>query len=132
MLGPPTPGSTTGPGVIHYHCSADRHELEGPQQLEVYIHSTSAGQYQKYVTGFAKRDLFFDNFKKIRLGSQTSTPTNALYCFQKLNRYEHCVMRYKLHKTVHTQLIQSNRVYMVKTTVKVLISVDTSGDSGDH
>ena len=49
MLGPPTPGSTTGPGVTHYHCSADRHELEGPQQLEVYIHSTSAGQYQKYI-----------------------------------------------------------------------------------
>ena len=53
-----------------------------------------------YVTGFAKRDLF-DNFNKIESGSQTSTPTNALYCYQKLNHYEHWVMRYKLHKTVH-------------------------------
>ena len=58
--------------------------------------------YLIYVTGFAKRDLFA-NFMKIELGSLTSTPTDALYCYKKLNHCEHWVMRNKLHKTVHTQ-----------------------------
>ena len=68
-----------------------------PISPQTQCHSLSA-----YVTGFAKRDLFA-NFMKIELGSLTSTPTDALYCYQKLNHCEHWVMRNKLHKTVHTQ-----------------------------
>jgi len=66
----------------------------------------------------------FDNFKKIELGSQTSTPTNAPFCYQKLNHYEHCMMRYASQNGTYT--IQPNRVYRVNSTVKLFTSVDTS------